>query len=265
MKRLLITLFVFTGILACGPETEEAPIVDENIPVIEMASSSYKTGPCDGENQPCFEISFILPELKGGSAENILHFNATVDSLAVLSLRDFTVDAPESAGKEELIDLLFTEYNTFSEGVDDSSGFMTWAIEIKADIVYQSKDLLSFSFENYSFTGGAHPNTFVMYYNYSFAENKLLRLEDIVTDTLALTKVAESIFRTQNQIAEGQDLSEKGFWFDEGFKLNQNFVWTGNHIIFRYNPYEIGPYAMGAHEVKIPVEAVKHILITKEE
>lgn len=264
MKRMLLALTASTCFIACGTDPQEVPLVPEDVPVIEMSASSFKTGSCKGQSHPCFEITLNLPELKGGTAENIIQFNSTVDSLAVISLRDFTVDAPPTATKEELIDMLFAEFNTFSEGVDDSSGFMTWAIEIKADIVYQSNDLLSFSFENYSFTGGAHPNTFIMYYNYSFQTNKLLRLEDIVSDTIALTRVAESIFRTQYQVAEGQDLADKGFWFDDGFRLNQNFAWTGNHIIFRYNPYEIGPYAMGSHEIRIPVEAVKNILITKQ-
>lgn len=230
-----------------------------------MEASSFKTGPCQSENHPCFEISFNLPELKGGTAENVVHFNSTIDSLAILSLRDFTVDAPVTASKEELIEILFNEYNTFAEGVDDSSGFMNWTISVKADIVYQSNELLSFSLENYSYTGGAHPNTFVMYYNYSFVENKLLELEDIVTNTAEFSRVAESIFRTQFQVAAGQNLSEKGFMFDgDTFKLNQNFAWTGNHLIFRFNPYEIGPYAMGPQEIRIPVEAVKNLLVTRQ-
>src|SRR5690606_20041287 len=102
MKRSLFGLFVWTGIIACGSESKETPAVVENIPVIEMVRSSFKTGPCDGENQPCFEINFSLPELKGGSAETIIQFNSTVDSPAVLSLRDFTVDAPAGATKEDL-------------------------------------------------------------------------------------------------------------------------------------------------------------------
>ncbi|MDT9252441.1 RsiV family protein [Limnospira sp. PMC 1280.21] len=64
--------------------------------------------------------------------------------------------------------------------------------------------------------------------------------------------------KSKNNIINDTDISENGFWVtDSTFYLPQQFGLNDKGLIFVFNPYEISPYVMGAHEIVIPYEALK--------
>ena len=70
-----------------------------------------------------------------------------------------------------------------------------------------------------------------------------------MTDKNALRVLAEKAFRT-----ERAEAFNEGFDFDETFvfDLPINFGLTETGILFYYNAYEVGPYALGSTEFVIP-------------
>ena len=49
--------------------------------------------------------------------------------------------------------------------------------------------------------------------------------------------------------------------FEPGnFKLNENFAISTGGLLFTFNPYEIGPYVMGAPQVFIPYKEMKDLI-----
>jgi hypothetical protein len=60
-----------------------------------------------------------------------------------------------------------------------------------------------------------------------------------------------------------ETLEEAGFTFDDNtFTLSQNFALTDKGISLHYNPYEVGPYVMGASDFVVPLDVVGPALNT---
>ena len=72
-----------------------------------------------------------------------------------------------------------------------------------------------------------------------------------------LVKAAEAAFRKQRELSPESDLLENGFEFpDNRFRLNDNYGFTNDGVVFFYNSYEIAPYAAGPSEVFIPYSEI---------
>ena len=115
--------------------------------------------------------------------------------------------------------------------------------------------------ENFSYTGGAHPNYYVSKKIFDKETGQLLQLLDIVKDTSSLKKLVEIDFRKQVEISPTESLSAAGFWFEKDqFKLPLNVGMTNDGLGFYYNPYEVAPYAQGTIEIILPFEKVEKFL-----
>ncbi len=108
---------------------------------------------------------------------------------------------------------------------------------------------------NYSYLGGAHPNSYQTYLNFNRKTGELIQLEDITLDQEAVLNVAEQQFRTTYNLSPEDPLTKAGL-FENELVLPKNFAITNKGLIFLYNPYEIGPYAAGYYEFTIPWESL---------
>jgi hypothetical protein len=78
------------------------------------------------------------------------------------------------------------------------------------------------------------------------------------------TKAAESEFRRARNVPPSQTLGEAGFTFEnDAFALPQNFAVTDKGISLHYNPYEVGPYVMGATDCMVPIDVAGPALNTE--
>ena len=77
-----------------------------------------------------------------------------------------------------------------------------------------------------------------------------------------LTKIAEKKFFKLKGLKPGTSLNDEGYSFKNNrFHLTDNFAVLNEGILFYYNTYEIGPYALGTTEVLIPYGELKGILV----
>jgi len=86
------------------------------------------------------------------------------------------------------------------------------------------------------------------------ASGKALELSDLlgVGFELELNESAELEFRMAKQIPPSRDLDDEGYFFEGNrFKLNGNFAIMNKSLLFYFNPYEIGPYSLGATELEL--------------
>jgi hypothetical protein len=120
-------------------------------------------------------------------------------------------------------------------------------------IAYQSPKLVVLARSWYSYTGGAHGNYGTSYIAVNLVNNKKIRLSDVVSAAGQgrLASLLEKSFRTAYHEKDSNPLSEGGL-FEDKIEPNDNFFVTGKGIGFCYNPYEIGPYALGEIDIFIP-------------
>jgi hypothetical protein len=113
------------------------------------------------------------------------------------------------------------------------------------------------------FTGGAHPNSLLIYTTVDLRSGRTLALTDIVDEgeEETLTMLAESLFRKIRMLGREVDLEEAGYWFADGkFQLNQNFAFRRDGLVFYFNAYETAPYAAGPTELLIPYDSLQGLL-----
>lgn len=109
------------------------------------------------------------------------------------------------------------------------------------------------------YSGGAHGNYGSSIYNFDVQNQKLLKLNDIVTiDSLPLQKIIEQNFRKQYEIPAGASLSSQ--LFDDHLAASSNFILSSNGLSFLYNPYEVASYAQGQIIVYIPYTDLRKYL-----
>ena len=130
-------------------------------------------------------------------------------------------------------------------------------------IFYNSDYLLALIKTDYSYLGGAHPNTFIDYLNFDLATGEIIKLNDILKPGYEgkLNKIGEEKFKELYQLSDSLTYEEQGFWIEnEEFQLNNNFLLSKSGISFLFNSYEIAPYAFGAPEVYISFDDIKDLI-----
>jgi hypothetical protein len=136
------------------------------------------------------------------------------------------------------------------------------------EFVYNASPVLNngrvFSFKQsfYNYTGGAHGMSGELYYNYDVNNGKEISLLTLFSakELQQLNAYGEELFRKQQEIPEGQDFTDAGYFFDDGFYLPNNVLMTDKGLQFYYAPYEVGPYSLGDIKLFIPYEQLEKLL-----
>ena len=150
---------------------------------------------------------------------------------------------------------------------DAKQGFMddlitsTWLFNYDYTIEYYSENLISFTGLVYSYTGGAHGNTYYVSSNYLIFEgdSKLLELSDLFKkDSDYLKVLSDYIIK---------DLQKQGAgWVVNGElkSLKEDeigpFAISPRGIRFAFAPYAVGSYAEGSYFVTIDYDSLKSVI-----
>lgn len=138
-----------------------------------------------------------------------------------------------------------------------------YTMEVSAQLMvaHQSSKLLTLALSDYAYTGGAHDNYGTTYTSINLLNHKKLTLDAILNEQgkTALSSLLEKQFKATHTLQETDSLQEGGL-FENSIKPNDNFYITPKGICFNYNPYEIGPYAMGEIRIFIPISELEPYL-----
>lgn len=126
--------------------------------------------------------------------------------------------------------------------------------------VYQTERLVSVAGDYYSYTGGAHPNTVLMAWNFDLETGEFFAPEQLAEDAEAFSQaVREEIVRQIGRRAEDNGMAaEEMFWsnYEEiaaGWSSYAvSFDETGMTVGF--SPYELAAYAAGAQSFLLPYD-----------
>ncbi|MFN4079323.1 MAG: RsiV family protein [Saprospiraceae bacterium] len=235
-------------VLSCGDSSSSLSPV-----VIGESRFERSGGPdCDLPDTlqyKCARIELEWPVLESGSETLKANFAKWAESYLVSML---TIGESADAVREiePAAALFLSAHDEFLR--EREEGVMgNWAVDAGYNILLNDGAHLSAQINAYTYAGGAHGLGGAQIASFDTRTGKQLDWEDLVADQSALRNLAEKAFRK-----ERADAFAEGFDFDETFvfDLPQNFGLTEQGILFYYNPYEIGPYAMGATEFVIPFE-----------
>lgn len=136
-----------------------------------------------------------------------------------------------------------------------------YVLEISFDY-YEYENYISFAFNVFTQTGGAHPNTRTFTVNYDIRNNKIIDIVELTKMYPNILKVFSKIsyesLKDNDKILEygNEEMFNKGI--EEKIENFRNFVFDKNNIILFYNPYDVAPYVAGSFIVKIPYENLEN-------
>jgi len=155
--------------------------------------------------------------------------------------------------KKFFADYLEENKDVTNAELKDSYTAYSMDVSDKLMIMFQATKLVTLAFDNYAYTGGAHGNYGTEFRVLDLTKNKSLALADILTGAgiAKLQPKLEASFRKQFNLQPGDPLTDGGL-LENKIEANDNICVTGSGLEFVYNPYEIGPYAMGEIDLFIP-------------
>lgn len=111
-----------------------------------------------------------------------------------------------------------------------------------------------FSVAKYS-TGAAHPNSLVISLNYNIASGEFVDLKSIFNTPNYLSLLRDTV-RPILKEKLSKDKSSLD-WMKNGTEAilenYTNFVIRDDNLVILFNPYQVGPYALGVVEASIPI------------
>lgn len=214
------------------------------------ASSKYKV--TDQRAVGTTSATIIYPEFE----------NQKLNTYLEKEVSGFNSGEPKKASTyQEIADDYIRVYDEFYLQNKNSERPTFWYLNIKINVVNQEKGYIALACLGSDFSGGAHPNSYIRYLNYDPQTDQPLTLESWIAPEkrVELLKLAESIFRKNENLAPAESLAGRYFFENDKFALAQNFYVSKKGLVFLYNPYEIKPYVAGTTELLIPFGQLKGI------
>lgn len=257
MRRYLALL---PFVAACAPNSPEAESTAPTPAVLafQMQTREMTYEDCIAGSEGCTYIRFDYPtvvEAPVGTA--IEAVNEAVDSFLVAPLHPDELPTSVNA----LMARFLSDFAAFKASEPKSA--QSWFLERKAFVLRSSPNLLSLSFSERSYLGGAHGLATVHYLNLDPVTGEGKVLTDLLKEgTLPdATALAETRFRQVRGVVEGTTLKDAGFTFEnDAFVLSDNFALRDDGLAFYYNPYDVAPYAMGVTEIVLSQDEVRNLL-----
>jgi len=221
----------------------------------EERSISRQSSTCGTDSTRCATLEVIYPEAVAGDPAAMQAMNDTISYYVKMTLA-LGEGIPETIAAG--VDSFIQSYENYIK--EDSVYITPWEVQTNAKVMYQSPEYISVEVANYSYTGGAHPNSYVNLLTFDANTGKKLQVTDIVSDTARLKTLAEAKFREVRELSPDADLNEEGYFWGEPFALPANIALTNEGLYFVYNPYEAAAYAAGPTDFTITNEELKGML-----
>ncbi|NRB49901.1 MAG: DUF3298 and DUF4163 domain-containing protein [Saprospiraceae bacterium] len=216
---------------------------------------------CETDSSNCAKVNLVFPYAERGPTAMCVAFNRLQLKYLRGSLAD--VNGEEEKGTvKEIMNQFLEDYKELQG--EDLPFSMPWSLETEGQVLYQNDKLVSVQLYQYSYTGGAHPNTFSTIWMFDKASSEPLQWEDLGVRTDTLEVIAEQAFRKAAEIPVGKSLEEAGFFEGEEFALPKNYGLVKDGLLLYYNTYEIAPYVFGPTEVIIPWADLKVVFETDQ-
>lgn len=147
----------------------------------------------------------------------------------------------------------------------DNTGIRLLEQTVSVKAVNVNSRYAVFEIYHYMYGGGAHPIYSSSFVNFDVKQGKVLTFDDIIMSDKKddLVAAIKDSLRGRYDADSDEQLQEtSGINLDAiGYALESpNFYFNDYGIVFYFNPYEIGPWAIGAVEVPVSAYAIGGII-----
>jgi hypothetical protein len=245
---------------ACAPNAPEADLTPSPPAVVtfQMHTREMTYEDCVAGSEGCTYIRFDYPavaEAPLGTAVEAI--TGAIDSFLEAPLQED--EAPTSINA--LMARFLSDYAAFK--ASEARSAQSWFLERKAFVLRSAPNLLSLSFSERSYLGGARGLESYRYLNLDPVTGATKVLADVLKEggLAAIAPLAEARFRQVRGIAEGTTLKDAGFTFEnDAFVLADDFAFRDDGLAFYYNPYDVAPYSMGGTEIVLSQDEIEDLL-----
>jgi hypothetical protein len=244
---------------ACSSEVpHDDPALSPPVLRFQMRTREMTYADCVAGSEGCTYVRLDYPtavEAPPGTAVEAV--SSAIDSFLEAPLHQ---DDPP-AGVNALMARFLSDFAEFKAAEPRSA--QSWFLERKAFVLRSASNLLSLSFSERSYLGGAHGLEVVHYLNLDPATGEKKALTDLLKEGALpeATRLAEIRFREVRGIAEGVSFADAGFTFENGvFVLGGNCALRDDGLACAYNAYDVAAYSMGATEIVVPTREIRDLL-----
>ena len=171
-----------------------------------------------------------------------------------------TVESYYGKDNTDIIDNMTQEAQNHLQGMKeledyDISQFPTYYMDKTASLERSDSSVISFSNTDYEFWGGAHGSYITYGYTVDVESGSELKFEDMITDmesfrAEAVPYVTDKLYEDYGEGLFPEYAETVGSTFGGEYEPSWYLNATGIVIVFQ--PYEVGPYAMGQAVVTLP-------------
>jgi len=223
----------------------------------EEKISFVQAEPIQNNCEDCPVIAINLPMAHPETKPEAQQINKALSDFAISILYFTDEDIPDS------IPAAMADFNLQYKKLKENfpENIVPWEAKVEGRVSYQNEKFVSFLFDSYVFTGGAHGYGSTSFLNFDLTTGEELTEESLLKNPEEFTAYVETLFRKQNDLKPEDNINSTGFMFeDDAFHLPQSIGFDKQGIILIYNPYEIASYADGQTKIQIPMEEAKPYL-----
>ena len=157
---------------------------------------------------------------------------------------------------------MFIEDQKNKENNESIASWYSYYKGLESKAMFYEKDLLVYRIDFNEYTGGAHGMYTSTFMNFDLKNMHQLVLDDIFIGDYQdmLSDLLWNQLMLDQKVKTRTELEDMGYGSTGDLIPTENFYLSKEGITFYYNVYEFTPYVMGAVEIKLPYEAMEHIL-----
>lgn len=147
------------------------------------------------------------------------------------------------------------------DSVPTSTPAMVYQRMTSASVISFNTDYIVYAINTYAYSGGAHGISESHYINYDINSGKVINFENAFIPNYEnkLLDAIKSSLMQQFSVTDLDGLQNRGIFTDQLF-VSHNIYLSGYDMVFHYNPYDIGPYALGSIDVRVPYYTIEELL-----
>jgi hypothetical protein len=237
MKYLIVLMAVV--VTACGSFSEQPDMSFEMKTLLRESRQG-----CDADTAACARFEVSYPAF----IEMDSNVQRAIDERVVAMLAGGPPEEPQSI--QTLADDFVADFEAFER--ENPEFGLGWYFDGNVSVLVASDTLISLQVDSETFTGGAHGSFTTRFVNVDPMTGTSYLLDALLVPGYEdeLAKLAEEDFLRQRMPESDSTGSEMAI----PFKLNDNYGFRKEGIVFFFNDYELGSYAEGSTEILIPYE-----------
>lgn len=198
-----------------------------------------RTHTAEDASQPGFRFEVTFPVFTAPEDERLTRFNSDVEDIVNNLEANFRQDA------------LAIPY-------DPNFGTNQSFLEVQYEATFFERGVISIFFDiNFYMSGAAHPNSYSLVLNYDLLEGTRLSLVDLFTPGSDYLQALSDYCMAA--LADEGRLEFPGGALPDAVNY-QSWNLTPGGLRVNFDPYQVGPYAMGAQTVTVPYADLAGIL-----